>query len=302
MHNSAHSSRPAQAVVEPSASSPVQQTLTLTLLATTPAATRCDVAVTSPPGWSVSTPSTNVNVASYGLPTQVELPLKITAPAGTAPGTYQFSITATMPGAAPLQKQATISVQSPVHCAIETKTSCAVDLSGVYNEDGVATQADPSQGNFDGHGNSFAADLLPPARRRPPLAGSPSRRPRRRAPPSTSSRRTARPSSCPPAATAASRSSAPPATAARAATASPPSSPTRTAAPPHCRSSSPAGTAASLTSATPWPSACHTGSAPAERAPSRYPCTKPPCRSIHTSRSAPSHFHFARCPSGSIPD
>ncbi len=154
---------PAQAVVEPAASSSSKQTLTLTLLATTPGAPRMHVAVTSPPGWLVSTASTNVNVASYGLPTQVEVPLSITAPAGTKPSAYKVSITASMAGAAPVQKQATISAQVPGSCAIETSTSCAVDLSGAYNEDGVATQADPSHGNFDGQGNSYAADLLPPA-------------------------------------------------------------------------------------------------------------------------------------------
>ena len=153
---------PAQAVVEPSASSSSKQTFTLTLLATTPGMSRMRVAATLPPGWLVSNASTNVEVASHGLPTQVEVPLKITAPAGTKPGTYNISITATMPGAAPLQKQATISAQVPGSCGINTTTSCAVDLSGAYNEDGVATQADPNQGNFDGHGNSYAADLLPP--------------------------------------------------------------------------------------------------------------------------------------------
>ena len=153
---------PAQAVVEPSASSSSKQTLTLILQATTPGTSRVHVAATLPPGWLVSTASTSVMVASYGLPTQVEMPLEITAPAGTKPGAYKVSITASMPGAAPVQKQATISAEIPGRCAIETSISCAVDLSGAYNEDGVATQADPSQGNFDGQGNSYAADLLPP--------------------------------------------------------------------------------------------------------------------------------------------
>ena len=153
---------PAQAVVEPSASSSSKQTFTLTLLATTPGMSRIHVEATLPPGWLVSSASTNVELASYGLPTQVEVPLKVTAPAGTRAGAYKVSITATMPGAAPVQKQATISAQLPGSCAIETSTSCAVDLRDLYNQDGVATQAEPSQGNFDGHGNSYAADLLPP--------------------------------------------------------------------------------------------------------------------------------------------
>jgi predicted alpha-1,2-mannosidase len=152
---------PAQAVVEPSASSLSKQTLTLTLLATTPGTSQVHVAATSPSGWLVSQASTNVMVASYGLPTRIEIPLKITAPAGTPPGTYQVSITASMDGAAPLQEQATISAQLPGSCSINAATSCAVDLSSAYNEDGVATSARPGQGNFDGHGNSYAADLLP---------------------------------------------------------------------------------------------------------------------------------------------
>lgn len=152
---------PAQAVVEPSASSSSKQTLTLTLLATTPGASQVHVAVTAPQGWIVSTASPNVEVASYGLPSQVEVPVTITAPARTMPGAYQVSIAASLPGAAPVQKQATISAQVPGSCAIETRTSCAVDLSHAYNEDGVATQSNPSQGNFDGQGNSYAAELLP---------------------------------------------------------------------------------------------------------------------------------------------
>ncbi len=152
---------PAVAVVEPSANNSSKQTLTLALQAMTPSTSRVHVVATLPPGWSVSTASTSVTVASYGLPTQVEIPLTITAPAGTKPGSYKVSVTASMPEAAPVQKQATISAQVPDRCAIETSTSCAVDLSGAYNEDGVATQAAPSQGNFDGLGNSYAADLLP---------------------------------------------------------------------------------------------------------------------------------------------
>ncbi len=153
---------PAQAVVEPSAASSTQQTLTLTLLATTPGTSRVHLTVTAPPGWLVSKPSTSIKVTSYGLPTQVKVPLKITAPAGTRLGAYKVLITADMPGDAPVHKQATIYAQEPGRCAIRTSTSCAVDLSGAYNQDGVATPANPSQGNFDGQGNSYAADLLPP--------------------------------------------------------------------------------------------------------------------------------------------
>jgi hypothetical protein len=46
-------------------------------------------------------------------------------------------------------------------CAIQTGTSCAVDLNTAYNNDGVATLDAPGQGDFDGTGLSFAADQLP---------------------------------------------------------------------------------------------------------------------------------------------
>ncbi len=152
---------PAEAVVEPSAGSSSKQTLTLTLLATTPGTAQVQMAATAPPGWSVSGAPTSVTVASHSLPVEVEVPLQITAPAGTKPGAYRVLVTASMPGAAPVGKQATILAQLPGACAITTSTACAVDLSGAYNGDGVATEVDPKEGNFDGQGNSYAAGLLP---------------------------------------------------------------------------------------------------------------------------------------------
>lgn len=152
---------PAHAVVEPSASSPSKQMLTLTLLATNPATSHVHVTATLPPGWLVLKASTDVEVASYGLPTQIKIPLEITAQAGTKPGIYKVSISASMPGTAPVQKEATILAQAAGRCAMETSTLCAVDLSDAYNQDGVATQADPTEGNFDGQGNSYVANLLP---------------------------------------------------------------------------------------------------------------------------------------------
>ena len=139
-----------------------KQTITLTLLATTPGTSQVHVAAVSPPGWLISNASTSVQVASYGLPTEVRVPFEVAAPAGTKPGVYKISITASMPGAAPVERQATVLAQVPGRCASTTSTSCAVDLSGAYNADGVATEADPNQGDFDGHGKSYAASLLPP--------------------------------------------------------------------------------------------------------------------------------------------
>lgn len=163
---------PTRAVVEPSASSSSQQRLTLSLMVTAPRNARVHVTATAPRGWSVSAAKhrqrprkgglkVTVPAASRGLPTQVKVPLTVTAPAGTKPGSYQVSVAARMAGATPVKKKATISARAPGGCAIKTSTSCAVDLSAAYNHDGVATLAHPSQGNFDGNGSSYAADLLP---------------------------------------------------------------------------------------------------------------------------------------------
>jgi hypothetical protein len=87
--------------------------------------------------------------------------LQITAPAGTAAGTYPVSVTASLPGAAEVKKTVTVVVQPAGRCAIQTNASCAVDLDAAYNTDGVATLAAPGEGDFDGTGVSYAADQLP---------------------------------------------------------------------------------------------------------------------------------------------
>lgn len=153
---------PDAAAVTASATGPSRQRLTLTLLATTPGNAQMHVATTAPPGWSVSADGgSKKNVASHGLPTQVKVPLTVTAPADTKPGTYTVSVTVHMAGTAPVHKTANISARPPGSCATRTSTACAVDLSGYYNRDGAATLTHPSQGNLDGHGSSYAANLLP---------------------------------------------------------------------------------------------------------------------------------------------
>jgi predicted alpha-1,2-mannosidase len=151
---------PAAAVVQPSTSSSSTQSLTLTVMAMAPGSAQVHVAATPPAGWTVSAPA-NVSVASNGLPTQVKVPITVTAPAGTQPGNYAVSVTASLAGATAVHKTATVSAQAPGRCASQTSTSCAVDLSGDYNTDGVATTANPLQGDFDGQGSSYAANLLP---------------------------------------------------------------------------------------------------------------------------------------------
>jgi predicted alpha-1,2-mannosidase len=152
---------PTQSVVEPSVHSSSSQHVALSLLATAPGKVQIRLSVAAPHGWKVSPSSKNVTLASDGLPKQIKVPLIVTAPANTRPGTYTISVTVRMTGAATAEKQATVVVPAAARCAITTSTSCAVDLSHAYNNDGVATLADASQGDFDGTGLSFAANLLP---------------------------------------------------------------------------------------------------------------------------------------------
>lgn len=154
---------PDQVVVTPTADHPAQQQVELTLLATAPHTARVSVTAEAPRGWSVSPPAAVRTAASNGLPAQLNETLRITVPAGTPAGTYPVSVTAELPGAAAVEKTVTVTVVvGPAgSCAIRTDTSCTVDLTAAYNNDGVATLAAPGQGDFDGTGLSFAADQLP---------------------------------------------------------------------------------------------------------------------------------------------
>ncbi|WNI33480.1 GH92 family glycosyl hydrolase [Streptomyces sp. ITFR-6] len=152
---------PDQVVVEPTADHASRQQADLTLLATAPHTARVTVTAKAPKGWSVSPSRATVTADSNGLPAQLDKRLRITTPAGTEAGTYKVTVTARLPGAAPVRKTVSIVVEKDGNCAIRTTTSCAVDLNDTYNNDGVATLAAPGQGDFDGTGTSFAADQLP---------------------------------------------------------------------------------------------------------------------------------------------
>jgi predicted alpha-1,2-mannosidase len=152
---------PDQVAMQPAAGRPSQQQVGLSLLATAPHTARVAVTAAAPKGWSVAPSRTTATAASNGLPAQVNERLRITAPAGTAAGTYAVSVTAKLPGAAPVKRTVSVVVGPAGKCAIQTGTSCAVDLNTAYNNDGVATLDAPGQGDFDGTGLSFAADQLP---------------------------------------------------------------------------------------------------------------------------------------------
>jgi hypothetical protein len=150
---------PAQAFVPPSAS-PSTAHLTLELVATTPRAAQLRARASAPPGFTVTPPRTSMRVRSNGSPATVEMPFAVTVPAGTPEGEYPIRVTASMDGAAPIARTAAVIVRE-AHCAGPTGGFCPLDLARDANHDGVATLDSPAQGDFDGSGWSFAANLLP---------------------------------------------------------------------------------------------------------------------------------------------
>jgi len=151
------------AVVTPTAKRASTQDVDVTVLATAAGDATVKVSATAPRGWKVSPKTKSVKVSSDGLPTQAKVSLAITAPARTPAGTYDVTVTARTPGASPVEHVVHVAARPTAACATKTDTSCAVDLSAVYDRDGVATTDAPTQGDIDGLGYSYAADLLPTA-------------------------------------------------------------------------------------------------------------------------------------------
>ncbi|MGW5740745.1 GH92 family glycosyl hydrolase [Amycolatopsis sp. NPDC003861] len=96
------------------------------------------------------------------LPVQQTVPITVTVPAGAALGTYPVEVKVTGLGANTVTRSATVEVRTPSAC-VTTGPQCAVDLTRDRNHDGTATVAASDQGNFDGGGWSYDADLLPAA-------------------------------------------------------------------------------------------------------------------------------------------
>jgi predicted alpha-1,2-mannosidase len=122
------------------------------------------VMATAPAGWQVKvSPRLPQPVLSLRLPRSRHATVTVKAPAGTALGAYPIGVSVSSPGANTVRRTASISVQKPTSCASSSPAACAVDLGAERTVDGTATVAEPGQGNFDGGGWSYDAELLPAA-------------------------------------------------------------------------------------------------------------------------------------------
>ncbi len=118
------------------------------------------VSATGPAGWTIRVSPRILPVVSGRLPVSATATVTVTAPASVAPGHYPVTVTVTGPNT--VTRTATATVAAPLTCATPGP-SCPVDLAGERTADGTATVAAPDQGNFDGGGWSYDADLLPAA-------------------------------------------------------------------------------------------------------------------------------------------
>jgi predicted alpha-1,2-mannosidase len=118
------------------------------------------VRAVAPAGWTVAVSRPKVLV-SRRLPVATSATVTVRAPAGTAVGTYP--VTVTVSGANTVTRTVSVAVREPTVCASASGSACLVDLGPERNVDGTATVAAPAEGNFDGGGWSYDADLLPAA-------------------------------------------------------------------------------------------------------------------------------------------
>jgi len=132
------------------------------IVAQAPHAIAPRVTATAPAGWQVSVSPKLLPLVSRSLPVSATATVTVRAPAGVAVGAYPIDVSVSAPGANTVHRTVSIAVATPLTCA-SADASCAVELAGERNLDGTATVASPAEGNFDGGGWSYDADLLPAA-------------------------------------------------------------------------------------------------------------------------------------------
>ena len=157
---------PAAAAVPAGPAGSAAQTVrtTVHLLVQGPNVLRPSVQVKAPHGWPVQVgASTPAPVRSDGVPAAATATVTVRVPPGTPAGTYPVTVSVAAPQANTVVRTLTVAVQPATACVTVADGQCAVDLRALYNRDGAAAAAQSDQGDFDGYGWSYDADLLPAA-------------------------------------------------------------------------------------------------------------------------------------------
>jgi predicted alpha-1,2-mannosidase len=156
--------RPASAALPAGSSTAQEAAFQVDVVGQAPLVIAPRVTATAPPGWQVTVAPKHPKVLLSGrLPIGTTATLTVQAPAGTPAGAYPIEVSVSAPGTATVKRTATITVREPLTCAGTTDAACLVDLGAERTLDGTATVAAPAEGNFDGGGWSYDADLLPAA-------------------------------------------------------------------------------------------------------------------------------------------
>ncbi|GID94216.1 GH92 family glycosyl hydrolase [Amorphoplanes digitatis] len=156
--------RPSAAALPAGSPTAQQAAFEVDVVAQAPLTIAPRVTAAVPAGWQATvSPRQPRTLVSRHLPVGTTATLTVRAPAGTAAGEYPVEVSVSAPGAPTVRRSATITVREPVTCASTQSGACLVDLGAERNADGTATVAAPAEGDFDGGGWSYDADLLPAA-------------------------------------------------------------------------------------------------------------------------------------------
>lgn len=132
--------------------------VTVSAVLTAPGQASGTVTVSAPAPLTADPGQASFQVTSNTLPATHEVPVHITAPAGTPDGTYPVTVEVTQSAGPTVTRTVPVSVTTAT-CEGQTG-SCAQDLSAQYTVDGVSA-AGETGADFDGTGTSFPAESLP---------------------------------------------------------------------------------------------------------------------------------------------
>jgi predicted alpha-1,2-mannosidase len=154
--------RPASAALPAGATTAQRATFQVDVVGQAPLLLLPRVKASVPAGWTATVTPVPPLITRH-LPIGRTATVTVRAPAGTPAGTYPVEVSVTAPGTQPVRRTASVTVREPLTCTGTPGATCAVDLGAERTLDGTATVADPGEGDFDGGGWSYDADLLPAA-------------------------------------------------------------------------------------------------------------------------------------------